>query len=72
VPASSEVAVADLVAEVGARMREHDLLVLGAPLPGPGGELEWGQATRELLDAEGDYPILVVRAATPAAEEGSA
>jgi sulfate transport system ATP-binding protein len=72
VPAQAEVAVADLVAEVRARMREHDLLVLGAPLPRPDGELEWGQATRALLDGEGDYPILVVRAQAPLAEDDAA
>jgi sulfate/thiosulfate transport system ATP-binding protein len=69
VAARFELVRGDLVSVVSQRMQvEHDLLVLGAPLPGAGGALTWGASTRALLDASGDHPILVVRASGTAAE----
>jgi len=70
VEAASELARGDLGDAVRARMAaEHDLLVIGAPLPDAQGALAWGPMTRALLDAPGDYPILVIRAARGAGGE---
>ncbi len=62
VPAVADLVPGDLMGALAERMAgEHDLLVLGSPLPDAGGRLAWGPTTRALLDAPGDTPILIVR-----------
>jgi hypothetical protein len=62
VPAETELVRGELGVVIRRRMeKEHDLLVIGAPLPGETGWRRWGAATRALLDAPDDYPVLVVR-----------
>ncbi len=71
VPAVGEIATGGLAAALGARLAgEHDLLVIGSPLPGVGGRLAWGPATRALLDGPGETPLLVVRSAQPGTSLG--
>jgi hypothetical protein len=69
VGARAELVRGDLADVIARRMQgDHDLLVLGAPLPAADGELTWGPSTRALLDGAGDYPVLIVRASEAAAE----
>jgi len=62
VAAEPELVRGDLPAAIARRMGEdHDLLVLGSPLPDDEGRIAWGPTARALLDAPGDTPILIVR-----------
>ena len=42
---------------------KHDLLVLGTPLPGRGGELSLGGLIEKLLPLTSGLPVLIVRSA---------
>ena len=62
VHAEPELVRGELMAAIEKRLGEdHDLLVLGSPLPDDQGRFAWGPTTRALLDAPGDAPILVIR-----------
>jgi len=70
VAAVPELERGDLVAAIERRLAaDHDLLVLGSPLPDDEGRIAWGATTRALLDTPGDVPILIIRSATPAVEK---
>jgi nucleotide-binding universal stress UspA family protein len=62
VPAEIRVAAGDFETEVLASFGdEHDLLAVGAPLPGPEGTIHLGSPLRRLLSRTGRRPVLVVR-----------
>jgi nucleotide-binding universal stress UspA family protein len=51
------------------RADDHDLLVMGAPLPGKDGYVSLGGVLRRLLGAVNDYPTLIVRSAVSSKSE---
>lgn len=62
VEAEAETVRGQLAAVLERRMAsEHDILVLGAPLPDAQGRRAWGRQLRPLLDRPATFPILVVR-----------
>jgi sulfate transport system ATP-binding protein len=64
VSAAAELAIGDLRVEIERRIAaDHDLLVLGAPLPDEHGRLRLVGDVRALFERAGDVPILLVRAA---------
>jgi hypothetical protein len=62
VAADAELTNGSLGPELARRMAsDHELLVIGAPLPGATGRRHWGDVVRVLLDSPGNFPVLVVR-----------
>jgi len=63
VPAVSEIGIGDLGESVRTRLSSgDDLLVVGTPLPDESGDVRFGRAGRDLLEAAAGVPVLVVRA----------
>jgi sulfate/thiosulfate transport system ATP-binding protein len=63
VPAVSEIGIGDLGESVRTRLSSgDDLLVVGTPLPDESGDVRFGRAGRDLLEAAASVPVLVVRA----------
>ena len=70
VSGSPKLAIGGIEGEVGRHLAaDHDLLVLGAPLPDDHGRLRLGSAVRALFEGGADVPILLVRAARGAGGE---
>jgi sulfate transport system ATP-binding protein len=66
VPAEPEAARGDVAAMIAERLgrgaqQGHDLLAVGAPLRDDSGRYRLRRATRSLVEASGDQPILIVR-----------
>jgi ABC-type Fe3+/spermidine/putrescine transport system ATPase subunit/nucleotide-binding universal stress UspA family protein len=63
VPVDTRIRYGGVVEEIAEQVKEgkHDLLVLGAPLPGKGGEVKLGRFVGRLLPAVDRVPVLIVR-----------